>query len=82
LPKHMAAQDQQSRGGFDIEFIAWEGANDWRVSVDKPGDYAHVEAFAMTYCVFVGGDAADPLETRSSNTRTRPRESGTWTVID
>lgn len=78
LPKHMAAEDQENMGGFDIEFLAQDQTNQWRVTVQKR--LARVEAFAMTYCVFLGGDP-DPTYTGYRDTRV-PRPGGSWLELE
>jgi type II secretory pathway pseudopilin PulG len=85
LPKHIAKEDGIGNEGFDIELRATKGSTTWRVMTNKPSDGVHIEAFAMTYCVFVGGVDAQRDLTAAGNVRIPVREnysSNSWTKID
>jgi type II secretory pathway pseudopilin PulG len=56
----------------------------WRVSLDKTRDNVYTTAFALTYCVFTGGSAAqqDPTNTSVAGLgRSTPTSVGTWTEL-
>ena len=67
-----------------MEAFAEPANNRWRVVLHRPDDNIITTAFAMTYCVFTGGQGTiDPTTTATVPMYgATPAGVGTWTALD